>query len=151
MGNKNNLLRGNPPTQFTNDGSGQNAVDMAMRSAEVRRQNRKRKMLMKDCLHELMNSPLSDNIKKLMSKNGMHVNAETINIEAIAYSMFLNALKGNHKMIELIMRYTGQDQPDVNQEVLARLDMVANALKGVGSVGNEQEGVGNGDQSKSEH
>lgn len=94
-------------------------------SGKTRRKNAQ----IKKCLNTLLAMSPSDNIKKMLKKNGFDLEDDTNNTEVLAYMMYIYALKGNSKMFEMIFKYAGQDPEEIRKDM--ELKLKEKALKGV--------------------
>lgn len=104
--NKKNLKRGNPETQFK---SGREAVENGrkggIRSGESKRKTKK----IKENLKAIMAMPIPDNLRSMLIKNGMQIDEDSDCSEALSYMIFFNSLKGNPKILRMLLEQIGED------------------------------------------
>lgn len=109
MANTENLLRGNPETQFK---SGRRAVEMGKKGGKKFAENLKNEKTLLDGLKKLMSLPIQDESTKDFIRGLGYNTEELTNGMAINVALFQEALKGNTKAYELIRDTLGEKPSD---------------------------------------
>ena len=123
MANEQNLKRGNPATQFT---CGRVAVENQKKSVESR--NRKKRD--REERDELFSLPMKDgDLDELTSITGIKGANLTLSKQLKAV-LVREALKGNLKAYELLMRYAGMEEPEPQEAPQEQTNGFVNALNG---------------------
>ena len=118
-----NLKRGNPATQFT---CGRVAVENQKKSVESR--NRKKRD--REEWDELFSLPMKDgDLDELTSITGIKGANLTLSKQLKAV-LVREALKGNLKAYELLMRYAGMEEPEPQEAPQEQTNGFVNALNG---------------------
>ena len=123
MANEQNLKRGNPATQFT---CGRVAVENQKKSVESR--NRRKRD--REEWEELFSLPMKDgDLDELTSITGIKGANLTLSKQLKAV-LVREALKGNLKAYELLMRYAGMAEPEPQEAPQEQSNGFVNALNG---------------------
>ena len=123
MANEQNLKRGNPATQFT---CGRVAVENQKKSVESR--NRRKRD--REEWDELFSLPMKDgDLDELTSITGIKGANLTLSKQLKAV-LVREALKGNLKAYELLMRYAGMEEPEPQEAPQEQSNGFVNALNG---------------------
>lgn len=102
MAGEENLI---PMTERTEE----EARELSRRGGIASGKARRRKKQIKDNLKALMSMPIPDNLRAMLQKNGMQIDDDSDCSEAMSYMMFLHSLKGNTKMLEILLKQIGED------------------------------------------
>lgn len=109
MANTDNLLKGNPETQFK---AGRKQVEIAKKGARASVEARRQRKTLKEQLELLLSLPVKDEqTRDYIASLG--IDPDTIdNATALTLSMYQEGLKGNTKAYELIRDTLGEKPSD---------------------------------------
>lgn len=120
MSNEQNLLKGNPDTQFT---SGRSAVENGRKGGLASAKAKREKKALRETLEQLLAMPMKggkstdiDKIKSIAGLKGKNITMQ----EAIMLSMLQKAVKGDVRASEYIRDTIGQkpvNQLNMNAEI----------------------------------
>ena len=109
MANEQNLMRGNPETQFK---TGREQSEIARQGGIASGEAKRRRKTLREQMEMLLNLPVKDDsTKDFIESLGIESN-EIDNGMAITLSMYQEALKGNTKAYELIRDTIGEKLAD---------------------------------------
>lgn len=116
MANNDNLLKGNPQTQFK---AGREQVETARKGGIASGKSKREKKALKDAFEALLNMPMKggkdvslDDVKNLKALKGKNISVQ----EAIAVIMVQKALKGDIRAAEFVRDSSGQ-RPDESMKL----------------------------------
>lgn len=108
---KKNLKQGNPETQFT---SGRQAVENGRKGGKASAEKRRTKKTEQEEWAELLNLALKQGKKDKIRSLSDAKNKNLTVSKAMKVKLITEALKGNIKAYECIMRYAGADEEDTS-------------------------------------
>lgn len=109
MANTENLLHGNPDTQFK---SGREAVEAGRKGGIASGESKRREKTLRETLEKLLSLPIQDEATKDFIRGLGFQEDELNNKTAMNVSMYQEALKGNTKAFELIRDTIGEKPTD---------------------------------------
>ena len=109
MANEQNLLRGNPATQFK---SGRDAVENGRKGGIASGEAKRRERTLKETLEKLLSLSIKDEATREYIRQLGFNDEELDNMTAINVAMYQEALKGNVKAYELIRDTFGEKPTD---------------------------------------
>ena len=109
MANTDNLLKGNPETQFK---SGRVAVENGRKGGKAKAEKARRERTLRETLEKMLSLPINDEQTKAFIQNLGFNDEELDNRTAITVAMYQEALKGNTKAYELIRDTLGEKPVD---------------------------------------
>lgn len=109
MANAENLLKGNPETQFK---TGRKQAEIARKGGIASGEAKRRARTLKETLEKLLSLPINDEQTKDFIRQLGFNDEELDNKTAINVAMYQEALKGNVKAYELIRDTVGEKPTD---------------------------------------